>query len=187
MTPEPVSVETVYAVERTLREHRIEHAFVGGLALSAWAVPRATFDLDLAVSLPGEEQKELLASLDRLGWSVESIFERGWRDRMAGIPVIHVGIPAERALIRVDFLIAETPFLRSVLARKVDIDLGQGGVPVCSAADLVLLKLIAWRKKDQVDLENILWMQGVPDRPYLEEWARELGVESRLREAIAGS
>ncbi len=187
MTPDPVSVETVYAVQRTLREHGIEHTFVGGLALSAWAIPRATFDLDLVVALPGETQQDLLASLGRLGWTVEEIFERGWRDRMAGIPVIHVQIPAERSLIRVDLLIAETPFLQSVLARKVGIDLGQGAVPVCTAADLFLFKLLAWRKKDQVDVENLLWMQGVPDRSYVEDWARRLRLEDRLREAIAGA
>lgn len=187
MTPEPVSVETVYAVERTLRELGIEHAFVGGLALSAWGVPRATFDLDLAVSLPGTRQAELLAALGKLGWNVDPIFERGWRDQKSGIPVINVKIPAERSLIRVDLLIADTPFLRSVLARRVDIDLGQGNVPICSAADLVLFKLVAWRGKDRIDLDNILWVQGVPERPYLERWARSLGVEERLRGCIEKS
>ena len=65
-------------------------------------------------------------------------------------------------------------------------DLGQGAVPVCTAADLFLFKLLAWRKKDQVDVENLLWMQGVPDRSYVEDWARRLGLEDRLREAISG-
>lgn len=186
MTPEPVSVDTVYAVERTLRELDIEHAFVGGLALSAWGVPRATFDIDLAVSLPGERQKELLAALGRLGWDVDPIFEKGWRDQMAGIPVIHVRIPAEHSLIRVDLLIGDTPFLRSVLARRVGIDLGQGEVPVCTAADLLLFKLVAWREKDRMDLDNILWVQGVPERSYLEQWAGKLGVQDRLGKILEG-
>lgn len=184
MTPDPISVDTVYAVERVLREQGIEHAFVGGLALSAWGVPRATFDLDLAVALPADRQKELLTALRVLGWTVDEVFERGWRDQMAGIPVIHVQIPADRSLIRVDLLIADTPFLQSALARRIEIDLGQGNVPICTAADLVLFKLVAWRRKDRMDLDNILWVQGVPERPYLEQWARTLGVEERLSEIL---
>jgi predicted nucleotidyltransferase len=187
LTPDPVSVETVYAVERVLREHGIEHAFIGGLALSAWGVPRATFDLDLAVALPAERQSALLASLRALGWSVDESFERGWRDEMAGLPVIHAQIPADRVLIRVDLLIADTEFLRSVLARRVSVDLGRGPVAVCTAADLVLLKLVAWRRKDRMDLENILWVQGVPDRAYVEAWSRTLRVEDRLKEALGSA
>jgi predicted nucleotidyltransferase len=184
LTPDPVSVETVYAVVRVLRDQGIEFAFVGGLALSAWGVPRATFDLDLAVALPADRQRDLLSALRILGWSVDEVFERGWRDEMAGIPLIHVRIPADHALIRVDLLIADTPFLQSVLARRIELDLGQGKVPICSAADLVLFKLIAWRRKDRVDLDNILWVQGVPERTYLEHWARILGVEERLRQVL---
>jgi hypothetical protein len=182
VTPEPISVPTIYAVERILREHGVEHAFVGGLALSAWGVPRATFDLDLAVSLPGERQKELFRALTDLGWSVDEAYARGWRDQMAGIPVIHARLPVEHTLIRVDFLIADTPFLCSVLSRRVEIDLGLGPVPICTAADLVLFKLIAWRGKDRVDLDNVLWVQGLPDPEYLQAWAQKLGLAERLRE-----
>lgn len=184
VTPEPVSIPTVYAVERILRERAFEHAFVGGLALSAWGVPRATFDLDLAVSLPGGRQKELLGALTDLGWSVDEVYARGWRDEMAGIPVIHARLPAEHTLIRVDFLIAETPFVRSVLDRRVEIDLGQGPVPICTAADLVLFKLVAWRGKDRIDLDNVLWVQGLPEPEYVESWARKLNVQERLREVM---
>jgi hypothetical protein len=186
MTPEPVGIGTLYGVERVLRAQALEHAFIGGLALSAWGVPRATFDLDLALALDVERQKALLASLRGLGWDVEEHFERGWRDRMAGMPILSVRVPADHALIRVDLLVAETPFLKSVLARRVEIDLGEGPIPVCSAADLVLFKLVAWRPKDRVDLDNILWVQGVPERSYLERWAHDLGVQERLLEILAG-
>lgn len=184
MSPEPIDVTTVYAVERILRESGLEHAFVGGLALSAWGVPRATFDLDLAVALPPERQPAFLTSLRGLGWDVDEVFARGWRDQMAGIPIVSARLPADRALIRVDLLLAETPFLRSVLARRIELDLGEGPIPICTAADLVLFKLVAWRPKDRMDLDNVLWVQGVPEREYLERWAQELGVTERLQELL---
>jgi hypothetical protein len=182
---EPVSIETLYEVARTIRDQKIVYTFVGGLALNAWAIPRATFDLDMAIVLPAERQRELLRSLGRIGWSFDPVFEGGWRDSMAGIPIINAQIPAEGAFLRVDLMIAETDFLQSVIARRVDIDLGEGPLPVCSAADLLLFKLLAWRAKDRMDIDNLIWMQGLPDRSYVEEWAARLGVVERLREALA--
>jgi hypothetical protein len=35
------------------------------------------------------------------------------------------------------------------------------------------------------NVQNVLMVQGLPDEPYLRHWARKLGVEERLKEAIA--
>ena len=41
-------------------------------------------------------------------------------------------------------------------------------------------KLVAGRRKDWVDIENVLAFQGVPDREYPRSWAERLGVAKRL-------
>ena len=58
-------------------------------------------------------------------------------------------------------------------------------VYVVSAADLVLFKLIAGRRKDWVDIDNIVAVEGVPEPGYLETWARLLGVEDGLRRILS--
>jgi hypothetical protein len=93
---------------------------------------------------------------------------------------VHVHLPAGKALLAVDLFLATTPFLASVVERRKSIDLGSGPLQVCTAADLVLLKLIADRPKDRMDIENLLAVQGVPERTYLESWAKELGIRPRL-------
>lgn len=35
-----------------------------------------------------------------------------------------------------------------------------------------------------MDLDSVLWVQGVPEREYLETWALELGVVERLKELL---
>jgi Nucleotidyl transferase AbiEii toxin, Type IV TA system len=177
---EPVTIEAMCEVHRILDQHAIPHAFVGGLALNAWGIPRATFDIDLCVVLGPGEQPRLLEALRQLVWSVDETFQRGWRDQMAGIPVIHAHSPVEGALVRVDLMVADTPFLRSVIERRASVDLGPASVPVCSAADLVLFKVLADREKDRMDVRNVLTVQGVPERAYLERWAGELGIRERL-------
>ena len=185
MSREPVTIEVMCEVHRILTAHAIPHAFVGGLALNAWGIPRATFDIDLCIVLGPGEQPRLLEALRELGWSADEVYHRGWRDEMAGIPIIHAHYPTEGALVRVDLMVADTPFLRSVVERKTAVDIGPAAVPVCRAADLVLFKVLADRQKDRMDVQNILAIQGVPEREYLELWGRELRISDRLDRAFS--
>ncbi len=43
---------------------------------------------------------------------------------------------------------------------------------------------MAGRRKDWVDIDNVVAVQGVPERPYLEQWAATLGVTDRLRRVL---
>ena len=97
---------------------------------------------------------------------------------------IHLHMPTAASLMAVDVFLAKTPFLRSVIERRVAVDLG-GAIHVCSAADLILFKLLADRPEDRVDASNVLAVQGIPERDYLERWARELGLQARLAELLA--
>lgn len=59
-----------------------------------------------------------------------------------------------------------------------------------SPEDAILLKLVAFRRKDQVDVEEILKLVQELDRVYLREWAGRLAIADRLetflREASSG-
>jgi hypothetical protein len=57
-------------------------------------------------------------------------------------------------------------------------------IQVVTAADLILFKLMAGRRKDWVDIDNVLAIQGVPERPYLDRWATTLGVADRLHRVL---
>lgn len=180
MADAPVTVDAVYRVAGILDREKIPFAFIGGVALSAWGIPRGTFDMDVTVSVEPTRVGALLSAVEKDGLVVDPVFARGFRDRVAGMEKIHVHLPTGATLMAVDMFFAETPFLRSVLSRRRTVDLGRGPVPVCAAADLILLKLLADRLKDRVDVENVITAQGVPERAYLEKWAGELGIRDRL-------
>ena len=186
MADHPASLEAIERVARVLVDARVPYAFIGGVALGAWAVPRQTFDLDLAIASSTAGLPTLLLAFERAGFVVEASFRKGFADRIAGMEKVHVHLPYGRALLAVDLFLATTPFLQSVLERRKTIDLGAGPLQVCSAADLVLLKLVADRPKDRLDIENVLAVQGVPEREYLERWAGELGVRARLDQRLSG-
>ena len=46
--------------------------------------------------------------------------------------------------------------------------------------DLILLKLIASRRKDLADIEEIVTICQSLDMPYLRQWASKLGITDRL-------
>jgi hypothetical protein len=62
-----------------------------------------------------------------------------------------------------------------LMNRRVDYPIGEGRhVKLCSAEDLVILKMLASRPRDLEDVEGILLRQGsVIDRRYIRLWLRE--------------
>jgi hypothetical protein len=82
MADVPASLDSVYRIVGALERVRMPYAFIGGVALNTWGVPRATFDLDLTFSVPTGRDGELLGELRRIGVVVEEAFEGGFRDRV---------------------------------------------------------------------------------------------------------
>ena len=186
MADAPVSKRVIYRLARLLEREHVSYAYMGGVALSIWAIPRATFDLDVALSIREDHLGTLLATFDREGFVVDPVFVRGHRDTVGGMPTVHVQIPVGSTLMTVDIFLAGTPFLESVLSRRKPVELGDGSVFVVTAADLLLFKVIAGRRKDLVDIDNLLAVQGIPERGYLEQWASALAMKERLDIALRG-
>lgn len=128
----------------------IAYALVGGLAVSIYATPRATEDVDL---LLGREQ--LTAAVERL---VSLGFRR------AGVPMSVAGgrIEIQRLikidgsdLVPVDLLIANDPALAGILADREGILWEGGRLSIVSLAGLRTLKRLRGSTQDLADLEAL--------------------------------
>lgn len=86
--------------------------------------------------------------------------------------------------IDVDIFLAESRFQESLLARRQREDFEGGRIWFVSPEDLILLKLVAGRPRDLIDVQDILFTQGQLDETYLRRWAAALGVTERLEEAL---
>lgn len=160
------------------------YALMGGLAVRLYALPRATYDVDFTVSIPREALGGLYQEVETLGYSVPHAQAGGWIDTVRGMPVIKFQWYIGTRAIDIDVFLAETPFQAELLKRRVRHS-GEGwGGWFVTAEDLILLKLLANRPKDRVDIGDILFIQGDPDIEYLRRWAGELGVADQLDEAL---
>lgn len=88
-----------------------------------------------------------------------------------------VGMRRQKEII-VDFLLADSEFLRSALARKRQTPLRGEMISVVALEDLMLLKMLAGRLQDLADLEKIAWRKTdlQIDWAYVDQWKAKLGM-----------
>ena len=87
-----------------------------------------------------------------------------------------VGVRQGNDLV-LDLLLADSEFLRQVLARKQTVSFHGLALPIITLEDLILLKAIAGRLQDKADLERIRERTDLPvDWNYVRMWQTKLGV-----------
>lgn len=156
-------------------------AVVGAVARNAWATPRATTDLDLAVAARPEVLRAAEDALTRWGYSCVRRHQVEPGDPLPDLLIFR----GERQDPRqVDLLVAKTPFEREALTRAVRVDVGGVAAPVVTPEDLLVYKLISFRPQDRADLRSVARVRAKAGQPvdwaYVARWAAAWGVEDRL-------
>lgn len=164
----------------------IPYFVMGGLAVTIWGLPRATFDLDLTLLLPVERTPALIAAVEAAGFEVDAPLRAGYRDVLAGMEKSSLAwTTAEGVRVEVDLFFVTTAFQEAAFARRVRVPfVGGRTLWVVTPADLILFKLLAGRAKDLADVQNLLAVQGAPEPGHLRGWAERLGVTARLEAAL---
>jgi len=177
--------EAARAIVDLFEQRNVPYALMGGFAVRIHALPRPTYDVDFTIGVRRSDLAPLYEDVERLGFTIPSVYLSGWVDQVGGLPLVKFKFFAQGKSIDIDIFLAETRFQESVLQRRERH--GQDGWEAwfASAEDLVLLKLIADRPRDRIDIADILFIQGRLDEAYLRKWARELNIEDRLDRALA--
>src|SRR5438105_2664301 len=69
-----------------------------------------------------------------------------------------------------DMTLGDSPFDKSALARRKQVELFERKVWVASPEDLLIYKLVAWRDRDVMDVNAIVKRQKSLDVAYLKKW-----------------
>ena len=138
--------------------------FIGGLALLRWGEPRFTRDVDVT----------LLTGFGREGEFIAAILASGYRGRIPDAAefarrnrVLLVDSPEG---IPIDIAFACLPFEELLVERASLFEFEAGcSLRTCSAEDLIVQKLFAFRPRDVLDVETIVVRQrGRLDWAYVE-------------------
>jgi hypothetical protein len=151
-TPDTVPAQllpVLYRLAHILNERRVIYALVGGLAVAVRGPIRATRGIDLLLRVP---QLELPGALETL---VEAGFYLNVREAIGAWNRDHL-LDFSHGLVRVIWLKPILPAFNHILNRARWEQIGDHPVRVADAEGLLLLKLIAFRARDQEDIKGIL-------------------------------
>jgi hypothetical protein len=172
--------ELVAAFDR----HGVRYALIGGLAVSLRSRPRSTRDIDLLLAIPQISLPGLLADLTAHGFTLdESAVITGF--------VRHHITAFQYHGVRVDWLKPVVPLYQHVLDGAGTDDGFGRPVRVASAEGLILLKLLAARPQDLVDINSLLAAnQGRLDLDFVQrEWLTIFTTEDarwqKFRQSVA--
>lgn len=146
--------EEAAELQQVLQAHGIQFCFIGGVPLQLWGEVRQTTDIDLTIFCELGTEPDILPVLNGyLNPRIEDSRDVFLLGRM------YLGRSPKGT--QVDISIGFTPYERRMMERAVDQDYGVG-VPlhICSAVDLTVMKTLAGRGQDWVDIQRIIQRSG---------------------------
>ncbi|MBI5481759.1 MAG: nucleotidyl transferase AbiEii/AbiGii toxin family protein [Deltaproteobacteria bacterium] len=176
----PRLLATLREVLRALDDLAAPSMLVGGVALAAWAPPRATVDLDLAISVKAADLPAVGAFIGRRVGGLSSMHPVRFRD---GTTLQRVVVQRPEGEVTVDLVLAEGAFLEAAMRRRVRQAVGDLDLSVATPEDLVVMKLRAGRRQDLVDIRSLAEARRL-DRGYVRRWAGRLKLMGRLARAL---
>lgn len=126
---------------------RVPYVVIGGLAVAALGEPRMTRDIDVVAYIDDARAAQLIDDARAAGFTVAPDELRALRDTGT--------LRFSRAAYQLDVIIASLPFETAARARARRHLLFGRRVPLPTAEDLLLFKVIAGRDKDLVDAVGI--------------------------------
>jgi hypothetical protein len=159
------------ALAGILEEAGIEYALIGGHAVNAWVEPRFTADIDLTIEAGVAQMERLATVLERAGFTIQ--LESG-ADQPSGPDFVRFASVDGRLVLELQA--AKTELQDWIIRRALH---DSRGLRVATPEDLIILKLIANRPKDQIDLIGLCGLVDL-DWDYVERWAREWQVSELL-------
>ena len=175
-------------VAQALETLGVSYLVGGSLASSLHGIPRSTQDADLVADLRLEHVPPLIAALAPAFYADSERAADAVR-RRASFNVIHLA-----TMTKVDiFVMTNEPLDLEEMTRRQVLPVGDSArpIPVASAEDVVLQKLVWFRKGGSVserqwtDVLGVLKVRrGRIDLDYLRLWASRMGLDELLDRAL---
>jgi hypothetical protein len=152
----------VIVIHEALTDAKVPHSLGGALALAYYADPRATIDIDINVFVPTERWREVVDALTEIGVSANRLdpaaLERDGQCRLWW---------GDNA---VDLFFAYDPIHEEMRRRSRRVPFGGTTVSILSPEHLAVCKAMFDRRKDWIDIEQMLIAGDDLDLAEIEGW-----------------
>ena len=131
----------------------IPHAFGGALALAYHGEPRATIDIDINVFMVPESAGPALDVLTQIGVRMRRDDVSAEIERQGQVRVLWGRTP-------LDLFFDVHPFHHACAAGRRAVPFGETQIPILAAEHLAVFKALYDRRKDWIDLEQMVFLAG---------------------------
>jgi hypothetical protein len=155
---------------RVFERARVRWYLFGAQAAILHGAARLSADVDVTVDLAGGAVSDLLPVLAAGGFTPRIARPQEFAERTRVLPLLHgaSGIP-------VDVVLAGPGLEERFFARAATLDVEGVLVPVASAEDVIVMKILGGREKDRADAAAILAARAKDlDLPYVRATLRAL-------------
>ena len=147
-------LQTAFDIQQLLDSRGWRHCVIGGLAVIRWGEPRLTTDVDLTVLVTPANEDGL----------IEMLLNPPYRGR---VPDAAQFARRNRVLLLqanddepIDVALGILPYEAEMIARSSTFEYAPGcTLRTCSAEDLVVQKLFAFRERDRWDAKSVVLRQ----------------------------
>ena len=154
--PSPTGpADVLAALARAFASLNIPWYVFGAQAALIWGRPRMTTDVDVTVRLGDADSHALVGALQACGFDLRVVATPEFVQQTRVLPLMH-----QLTGLAVDVVLAGPGLEDEFLARAVVLDIGGTRVPIISAEDLIVTKILAGRPKDIDDIRGVLEERG---------------------------
>jgi hypothetical protein len=156
------------AVQRLLARFEDRGIVIGGVAASLLGKPRLTADVDVMVLLSLPDLPRLMAAAREEGFVFRIREAEEFARRHRVLLLRH-----QESGINVDVSLGALPFEVEAVERSVVHPIGSVAIRIPTPEDLIILKAVAHRPKDLLDIRAIIDSYPDLDRERIRSWVRE--------------
>ena len=141
---------------------------IGGIAASLLGKPRLTQDIDALIDMPEDQLENFFKRAPFFGFEPRrpDAFKFAKKNRVLLLRHSDSGI-------NVDLSLAGLPFEKESFQRSIRVNLEELSLPFPTPDDLIIMKAVAHRPKDLLDIEALLEIHKKLDIPRIKKWVRE--------------
>lgn len=141
---------------------------IGGVAVSLLSEPRFTADIDAVIFLSVSDLALLLESARKEGFEprIPNVETVARSSRVVLLQHVATNIPA-------DISLGALPFEREAIERSRLLNVDKIHLRVPSVEDLIIMKAIAHRPQDLVDIQSLIDANPKLDRARIENWVKQ--------------
>ncbi len=156
------------AIQRLIEQFDNRGVIIGGVAASLLGRPRLTADADALLLLSVNDIPRLLELAGAVGLQprLANAVEFARRNRVLLLQHVATGIG-------VDISLGLLPFEVETVERSVEHQVGAVRLRLPTPEDLIILKAIAHRPKDMLDIEAVIAAQEHLDKKRIASWVRQ--------------